>query len=248
MNPIGRAFAIPELEQSSQFLKPSPTAEFFRQLEGKSPADKAFNPFDALRVNKAIERAKQDSSEILDKAGSAPTPEEVGTIAEQIAQDHPGLNQSQLAELPEMHDLIQRARAAEKWGDVWTKILEGAGLSGDPEVDRNFGNIMSLIDPRQFGGSTLDRRTEPQRVRFLKKKKGLTGKEIAAQHPELPAPYATKIEALRRSGMTDREIAAKYPYLRKHLPSLTGSTAIGSSSIGDSSIGGSSIGGSSIGD
>jgi hypothetical protein len=48
--------------------------------------------------------------------------------------------------------------------------------------------------------------------------------------------------------MTDREIAAKYPYLRKHLPSLTGSTAIGSSSIGDSSIGGSSIGGSSIGD
>jgi len=243
LSPIGRAWGVPLLEQNVESLKPSPTAEHFRDLDGRGPIERAFLP--QITMSKSKERAKQQSSEILDKASSAPTPEEVGQMADHIARAYPGMNQDQLRRVPEVQDFIRRARAADKASDLWSAVLRGEGRANDPEIDHNFKNLMGLINPiGGFSQRSIDKRTEAQRIRYLKKNKGLTGAQISEQYPTLPESYSTRIEALRKRGMSDVEIARLYPKLRPHLPSLG---AIGGSSIGGSGIGGSSIGGSGIG-
>lgn len=238
LNTFGRAFALPALEDASDFLAPSPTSEFFRQLDGRTPAERAFLP--NLFATGSTERAKTQAGEILDKAGSGPTDEEIGDMAELIANKYPDENKGQLKEHPEVKAFIQRARKADKNSDLWQSILENAGLGSDPEVDRTFGNLMSLVKPiGGFNQKPIDRRTEAQRVRFLRRKKGLSNAEIERNYPRLPTSYDARIETLRRSGMSDREIAAKYPYLRKHLSSLQDDGLGGGGGLGkEPSLGG----------
>lgn len=241
LNPITRAALLPDVKESSA------VAQFYQQLDGRSPWEKSFVP--QLTVTKSKERAKQQFSEWMRLAGEAPTPEQVGQMADYIAKQYPGYNQAQLREVPEIAKFIQVARRADVSQAKIGAALEAAGLGSDEEQSRTFKNLMTLVSP--IGGFTqkpIDKRTEAQRVRFLKRNRGLTSAEIQRQYPGLPATYAITIERLRKQGMTDKQIAAKYPRLRKHLPSLSSGSGIGSNSIGDSSIGSSSIGSTSIGD
>lgn len=217
LNPLSRNLALPAYQEAIPSLEKSPSAQYFKQLDGRSALDKAINPISGFFGSPAKAEAEWQAGEILRKASDAPTPEELTAEAQQIVADNPGLNKNELSQLPEVQDLIQRARSSDKAKETWRAVLENAGLGIPDEEFRTTGNLFELINPiGGFSQKPLDKRTEAQRVKFFKKQ-GLTNEQIEQQHPNLPASYSIQIERLRKQGMTDAQIARDYPKLRPHL-------------------------------